>query len=128
MGDENCSAGGGGGAITIDGNDLTFAAVAPALEKLDGQIAATRDSQKLLNQNVEVLSEFLHELNSSDEPYDLISYELKLMDCKKRIVTTGTQLGNIHDRLSKLQRQIAREVYKKKQLVKTQPAPSAPGL
>lgn len=58
-------------------------------------------------------------------PYDLDAYIRKLDESKARIATVGNVLQNVHDRLSRLQRNIAREVYQQKQRI-IQPAPSPP--
>ncbi|CAJ0935942.1 unnamed protein product, partial [Mesorhabditis belari] len=123
--DSSVSYASSGESVSIDSNKLALVAVAPALEALDNQILATRESQKLLNHNVDKMAEFLRQLNESEEPYDLISYEMKLADCKKRISSSANHLGEIHDRLSRLQRLIAREIYKKKSSIKGQ-APLTP--
>ncbi|VDK82936.1 unnamed protein product [Litomosoides sigmodontis] len=64
----------------------------------------------------------------SDEqqaPYELDLYVRKLDDSKKRITAVGNVLKNLHDRLTRLQRNIARQAYQQKQRV-VQPAPSPP--
>lgn len=48
-------------------------------------------------------------------PYDLESYVRKMDESRKRVLSLSTRLHNVHDRMSQLQRGIARESFKKKQ-------------
>uniref|UniRef100_A0A0N5AVP1 Biogenesis of lysosome-related organelles complex 1 subunit 7 n=1 Tax=Syphacia muris TaxID=451379 RepID=A0A0N5AVP1_9BILA len=98
----------------------------PAVERLDAQILATKSSQYYLNQSIQELAEYLKEVsNKKQAPFDLDVYVRKLDDSKKRIATVATLLQNLHERLGKLQRKIAREVYSQKQVI-TQMPPSQP--
>lgn len=48
-------------------------------------------------------------------PYDLEKYVRKMDDSRRRITDASLRLQGFHDRLSQLQRLIARESFKKKQ-------------
>lgn len=57
----------------------------------------------------------------SDEqpmPYDLEKYVRKMDDSRRRINDTAVRLQSLHDKMSQLQRNIARESFKKKQTIK----------
>lgn len=64
-------------------------------------------------------------LEEQQAPYDLDLYVRKLDDSKKRVTAIGNVLQNVHDRLSRLQRNIARQAYQQKQRI-IQPVPSPP--
>ena len=51
-------------------------------------------------------------------PYDLEKYVRKMDDSRRRINDTALRLQSVHDRMSQLQRNIARESFKKKQTMK----------
>lgn len=51
-------------------------------------------------------------------PYDLDVYVRKLDESRKRIFNVSAKLQTIHDRMSQLQRNIARETFKQKQNLK----------
>ncbi|VDL71062.1 unnamed protein product [Nippostrongylus brasiliensis] len=76
--------------------------------------------------NVYVTAHFLHELNEHEEPYDIQAYVGKLQDSKRRINNVNQIIGSVHDRLSRVQRLIAREIYKKKKTIKETEVPSSP--
>ncbi|VDD90950.1 unnamed protein product [Enterobius vermicularis] len=98
----------------------------PAIERLDAQILATRSSQYTLYESIKTLADYLKGISTKRQaPFDLDVYVRKLDDSKKRIVTVGTMLQNLHDRLGRLQRKVAREVYNQKQII-TQTPPSQP--
>ncbi|KIH51730.1 hypothetical protein ANCDUO_18178 [Ancylostoma duodenale] len=104
---------------------------------------------------IKEMSDFLHELNEQEEPYDIQSYVGKLQDSKRRVnnvnqllLSTCTYsmfekecprryrklfviqffqiMISVHDRLSRLQRLIAREIYKKKKSIKETELPPSP--
>lgn len=100
--------------------------VQPAVERLDRQVHAARASQYTLNTHIQALAQYLKEISDEQQmPYDLDLYVRKLDDSKRRIVAIGNVLQNVHDRLSRLQRNIAKEAYQQKQRI-VQPAPSPP--
>jgi CII-binding regulator of phage lambda lysogenization HflD len=104
------------------GNDMTEAimdAVKPAVTKLDEQVKNTRKSQLHLMEQMESLSQFLKKISDEQPmPYDLEKYVRKMDDSRRRINDTAIRLQSVHDRMSQLQRNIARESFKKKQTVK----------
>uniref|UniRef100_A0A7E4VBR4 Biogenesis of lysosome-related organelles complex 1 subunit 7 n=1 Tax=Panagrellus redivivus TaxID=6233 RepID=A0A7E4VBR4_PANRE len=104
------------------GNDMTEAimdAVRPAVTKLDEQVKDTRKSQLNLMTQMEELSQFLKKISDEQPmPYDLEKYVRKMDDSRKRINETTVRLQNIHERMGQLQRNIARESFKKRQYIK----------
>lgn len=48
-------------------------------------------------------------------PYDLDAYVQKIDESRKRVSNLSNRLHNIHDRMTALQRNIARETFKQKQ-------------
>ncbi|KAM3729220.1 SNARE-associated protein Snapin [Dirofilaria immitis] len=107
-------------------NDGIMGIVQPAVERLDSQIHAARASQYTLNMHIRELAQYLKEISDEQQaPYDLDLYIRKLDDSKKRIMSIGNVLQNVHDRLSRLQRNIARQTYQQKQRI-IQPVPSPP--
>ncbi|KAL3989246.1 Snapin/Pallidin family protein [Acanthocheilonema viteae] len=100
--------------------------VQPAVERLDNQVHQARASQYTLNMHIRELAQYLKEISDEQQaPYDLDFYVRKLDDSKKRVTVVGNVLQNVHDRLSRLQRNIARQVYQQKQRI-IQPVPSPP--
>ncbi|MFH4978813.1 hypothetical protein AB6A40_005522 [Gnathostoma spinigerum] len=96
--------------------------VRPAIEKLDAQVHATRASQYNLNAQIQDLAQYLKDItNEQQTPYDLDMYVRKLDDSRKRIQLVGNVLQSVHERMGKLQRNIAREAYQKKQLISRAP-------
>ncbi|VDN19437.1 unnamed protein product [Gongylonema pulchrum] len=113
----------GGGVFLSDG---IMGLIQPAVERIDNQVHATRLSQQKLKKHIETLAQYLKEISEEQQaPYDLDSYVRKLDDSKRRIAAIGNSLQIVHDRLSRLQRNIARETYQQKQYI-VQPAPPAP--
>ena len=51
-------------------------------------------------------------------PYDLEKYVRKMDDSRRRISEASARLQGFHDRMSQLQRLVARESFKKKQQLK----------
>jgi len=104
---------GGGG----DMSETIMELVQPTVCKLDEQIKNTRKSQLLLANQIDVFSNFLKQI-ADDRlmmPYDLESYVSKMDESRKRVLSLSTRLHNIHDRMSQIQRGLARESFKKKQ-------------
>ncbi|CAG9536560.1 unnamed protein product [Cercopithifilaria johnstoni] len=100
--------------------------VQPAVERLDNQVHAARASQFTLNMHIRELAQYLKEISDEQQaPYDLDLYVRKLDDSKKRVAAIGYVLQNVHDRLSRLQRNIARQAYQQKQRI-IQPVPPPP--
>uniref|UniRef100_A0A0R3S0H7 Biogenesis of lysosome-related organelles complex 1 subunit 7 n=1 Tax=Elaeophora elaphi TaxID=1147741 RepID=A0A0R3S0H7_9BILA len=107
-------------------NNGIMGIVQPAVERLDSQVHAARVSQYTLNMHIRELAQYLKEISDEQQaPYDLDLYVRKLDDSKKRVTAVGTVLQNVHDRLSRLQRNIARQTYQQKQRI-IQPVPSPP--
>ncbi|VDM95778.1 unnamed protein product [Thelazia callipaeda] len=100
--------------------------IQPAVERLDNQVHAARVSQYNLSTHIRELAQCLKDISDDHEaPYDLNMYIRKLEDSKKRITVTGNLLQNVHDRLGRLQRNIAREAYQQRQRI-IQPTPPPP--
>ncbi|CAI4228048.1 unnamed protein product [Auanema sp. JU1783] len=104
-------------SVHLNPGDLMLSSMRESITQLENQITHTRNSQDLMIKNITVLSDYLHGFNESEVPYDLQVYVDKLHDSKRRIAATETTMGQLHDRLSRLQRQIAREVYNTKKLI-----------
>lgn len=60
------------------------------------------------------MKEITHEQSM---PYDLNIYVQKLEESRKRVSNIFTRLQTIHDKMSQLQRNIARETFKQKQSI-----------
>ncbi|VDK56318.1 unnamed protein product [Anisakis simplex] len=113
----------GGGIQMAEG---IMGIIQPAIEKLDTQVHNTRASQYALNAQIQALAQYLKEISSEQStPYDLDVYVRKLDDSKRRVNAVATVLQDVHDRMSRLQRNIARETYHHKQII-TQPPPLPP--
>lgn len=113
------------------GNDISegiMDVVRDALAGLDGQVKNTRKSQVYLGENIQKLSECklttffivfcldLKEiLDEKQMPFDLGEYVRKLEDSTKRIQNVQGRIQSMHEKMTALQRQIARETYKQKQ-------------
>uniref|UniRef100_A0A1I8ECN5 Biogenesis of lysosome-related organelles complex 1 subunit 7 n=2 Tax=Wuchereria bancrofti TaxID=6293 RepID=A0A1I8ECN5_WUCBA len=114
----------------VDGNILLSSGimgiVQPAVDRLGSHVHAARASQYTLNMHIRELAQYLKEISDEQQaPYDLDLYVRKLDDSKKRVTAAGNVLQSVHDRLSRLQRNIARQVYQQKQRI-IQPVPSPP--
>uniref|UniRef100_A0A0K0DJX8 Biogenesis of lysosome-related organelles complex 1 subunit 7 n=1 Tax=Angiostrongylus cantonensis TaxID=6313 RepID=A0A0K0DJX8_ANGCA len=114
------------GDIALDNGDLMFASIGSFIEGLEEQIRATRASQIELNERIKEMADFLHELNDHEEPYDIQVYVGKLQDSRRRVNNVNQVIGSVHDRLSRLQRLIAREIFKKKKMIKGTEVPPLP--
>ncbi|VDM60314.1 unnamed protein product [Angiostrongylus costaricensis] len=114
------------GDVALDSGDLMFASIGSFIEGLEEQIRATRASQIELNVRIKEMADFLHELNDHEEPYDIQVYVGKLQDSRRRVNNVNQVIGSVHDRLSRLQRLIAREIFKKKKMIKGTEVPPLP--
>ncbi|WKY05053.1 hypothetical protein Q1695_005790 [Nippostrongylus brasiliensis] len=114
------------GEVAVDNGDMMFAMMGTMIEALEEQIRSTRGAQLEMSTRVNEMAEFLHELNEHEEPYDIQAYVGKLQDSKRRINNVNQIIGSVHDRLSRVQRLIAREIYKKKKTIKETEVPSSP--
>ncbi|EYC31252.1 hypothetical protein Y032_0004g2053 [Ancylostoma ceylanicum] len=112
--------------VSLDSGDLIFASMGPIIQGLEDQIRATRGAQMQMSIKIKEMSDFLHELNEQEEPYDIQSYVGKLQDSKRRVNNVNQIMISVHDRLSRLQRLIAREIYKKKKSIKETELPPSP--
>uniref|UniRef100_A0A0M3I240 Biogenesis of lysosome-related organelles complex 1 subunit 7 n=2 Tax=Ascaris TaxID=6251 RepID=A0A0M3I240_ASCLU len=112
----------GGGIQMTEG---IMGIIQPAIERLDAQVHNTRASQYALNAQIQALAQYLKEItNEQATPYDLDLYVRKLDDSRKRVNAVASVLQNVHDRMSRLQRNIARETYRQKQnLTQAPPLP-----
>ncbi|CAD5233349.1 unnamed protein product [Bursaphelenchus xylophilus] len=101
------------------GNDISegiMDIVRPALQTLDAQVKETRKSQIHLGENIQKLSEYLKEiLDEKQMPFDLGDYVRRLDDSTKRIYNVQSRIQVMHEKMTHLQRQIARETFKQKQ-------------
>ncbi|CAJ0935547.1 unnamed protein product, partial [Mesorhabditis belari] len=111
----------GGGSEMAAG---IMAVIQPSVQLLDSQIVSTKRAQAVLAEKIQDMADLLHNLGEEPE-YDLDVYTRKIDDSKRRITNAGSTLEKIHDRLSKLQREIARQVHKEKTEM-TAPAPAPP--
>ncbi|KAI1704588.1 snapin/Pallidin domain-containing protein [Ditylenchus destructor] len=90
--------------------------VRPAVVKLDEQVKNTRKSQLMLANHINQLSSYLKVIGDEQSaPYDLDAYVRKLDDSRKRVSSMTGRLQIIHERMSQLQRNIARETFRQKQ-------------
>uniref|UniRef100_A0A915E0Z6 Biogenesis of lysosome-related organelles complex 1 subunit 7 n=1 Tax=Ditylenchus dipsaci TaxID=166011 RepID=A0A915E0Z6_9BILA len=106
----------GGGSEMSEG---IMEMVRPAIVKLDEQVKNTRKSQLALANHINQLSSYLKVIaDEQDSPYDLDVYVRKLDDSRKRVSGLNLRLQSVHDRMSQLQRNIARETFKQKQQLK----------
>lgn len=111
--------------------------IRPSITKLDEQVKNTRKSQLLLAGDITKLSECmfitfillsiyldLKQINEEQGmPFELDKYCRKLDDSQKRVSNIAIRLQALHDRMTNLQKQIARESFKQKQ----QNSQSSPG-
>ncbi|ETN77545.1 hypothetical protein RB195_014319 [Necator americanus] len=112
--------------VALDSGDLIFASMGPVIQSLEDQIRATRLAQMQMSNKIKEMSDFLHELNEQEEPYDIQTFVGKLQDSKRRVNNVNQIMISVHDRLSRLQRLIAREIYKKKKTIKETELPPSP--
>ncbi|KAI6180209.1 Biogenesis of lysosome-related organelles complex 1 subunit 7 [Aphelenchoides besseyi] len=79
--------------------------IRPSVEKLDTQVKNTRKSQISLIADVNQIAELLKQINDNQlqMPFDL-----------EKLTSLSTRMTAIHDRISQLQRQIARETFRHK--------------
>jgi len=98
----------------------------PVVSELDDRVKATRQSQILLRQQIDGLAEDLRALSDGyHTPYDLEPYMRKIQDSRKRVAVVSSILQNAQDRLTKLQRNIAKETERRKSMLEP-PSPPAP--
>ncbi|KAK0403778.1 hypothetical protein QR680_017117 [Steinernema hermaphroditum] len=107
----------GGGSELTEG---IMTVIRPAIHRLDEQVHNTRISQVALATQIDELSQYLKEINDqqSDVHYDLDSYVTKLDDSRRRVSSVSQTLQSIQERLSQLQRGIARESHTQKQQIR----------
>ncbi|CAD6196160.1 unnamed protein product [Caenorhabditis auriculariae] len=63
--------------VAIDSGDLLLESMTTSIKTLEDQIKSTKTAQLALNQNAELLAEFMRELNEHEAPLTLYSHALK---------------------------------------------------
>jgi len=95
----------------------------PAISDIDMNVANTRESQLILHQQIDKLTEELQKLALLQKPpIDLDPYIKKLLNCRRKVTIVNSILQSTQERLNKLQQNIAREINRKKTLAE------APGV
>ncbi|KJH40770.1 hypothetical protein DICVIV_13268 [Dictyocaulus viviparus] len=93
-----------------------MSAIEPAIERFDAQVISARESQALLAARIQELSDVLHVMGKV-QACDFDSYSRKLNESSRRVANTCRILENVHERLTRMQREISRETYLKKENV-----------
>ncbi|VDO91861.1 unnamed protein product [Heligmosomoides polygyrus] len=101
--------------VTLDSGDLMFASMGSLIESLEEQIRSARGAQLEMNSKINEMAEVLY-IDFSRRPVDIYSY------CGAATINQGF----VHDRLSRVQRLIAREIYKRKKMIKENEVPASP--
>ena len=87
----------------------------PAVEETDKNVTETKKSQFILRENIDKLSEELLKLSAVQKPpIDLDPYVRKLVNCRRKVTLVNSVLQNTHERLTKLQTNINKEINKKR--------------
>ena len=92
----------------------------PAINDIDMNVANTRESQLILHQQIDKLTEELQKLAILQKPpIDLDPYIKKLLNCRRKVTIVNSILQSTQERLNKLQQNIVREINRKKTLAET---------
>lgn len=117
-------------AVAIDIGQLTLHNIGAITEQLQSQIEQTKAAQLGLNESIETLAELMKSITETPLAYDCLPYQTKLVDSKARVVNVQKTLDNLLNRLTTLQRAIAREIYAQKREILasggTPPGPPEP--
>ena len=85
------------------------------VEEIDKNVTETKQSQFILRENIDKLSEKLLKLSAVQKPpIDLDPYVRKLVNCRRKVTLVNSVLQNTHERLTKLQTNINKEINKKR--------------
>nr|CAB3266427.1 SNARE-associated protein Snapin-like [Phallusia mammillata] len=94
--------------------DNLFAIIKPAVEKIDLNVAAVRQSQLELRNTIDAVSNELQRISEEQAlDVDLEPYIRRLINTKRRVVLVSNIVQNVQDRLNKLQRSTAQETIRK---------------
>ena len=92
----------------------------PAINDIDTNVANTRESQLVLRQQIDTLTEELQKLAALQKPpVDLDPYIKKLLNCRRKVTIVNSILQSTQERLNKLQQNIVRETNRKKTLAES---------
>lgn len=92
----------------------------PAINEIDANVSTTRESQLLLRQQIDKLTDELQKLALLQKsPVELAPYIKKLLNCRRKVTIVNSILQSTQERLNKLQQNVTRETSRKKALAET---------
>ena len=92
----------------------------PAINEIDTNVSNTRESQLLLRQQIDKLTNELQKLATLQKPpVELDPYIKKLLNCRRKVTIVNSILQSTQERLNKLQQNVTREIGRKKILAET---------
>ncbi|XP_055679998.1 SNAPIN protein homolog isoform X2 [Lutzomyia longipalpis] len=101
----------------------------PAIDQLDDKVRTTRVSQLELKEQLDRLHEELKKIQESQKtPPELDAYVKKLINVKHKVTVVTNVLQGAQDRLNRLHQQVDREKLRRKTLLDSELATSAPHL
>uniref|UniRef100_A0A1L8DA75 Biogenesis of lysosome-related organelles complex 1 subunit 7 n=2 Tax=Nyssomyia neivai TaxID=330878 RepID=A0A1L8DA75_9DIPT len=101
----------------------------PAIDQLDEKVRTTRVSQLELKEQLDRLHEELKKIQESQKtPPELDAYVKKLINVKHKVTVVTNVLQGAQDRLNRLHQQVDREKLRRKTLLDSELATSAPHL